>query len=250
MTLPSDCSPQKKGVDIVERGEKYSDDELVMISALQHYLFCKRQCALIHLEGVWSENRLTAEGRILHDKVDRRGAETRRALHQATSLRLYSRQLGVTGVADMVEFYQTEEAVDAEGRVVAAPLKGLRGFWRPFPIEYKHGRPKSHRADEVQLCAQAICLEEMLGVRVSAGALFYGATRRRCEVDFDEELRSLVGEVAEGVHQLIAGGRTPPAVFGKNCSACSLLDFCQPQVSKARKSARGWLVGEMDGVRE
>ena len=134
----------------------------VMLSALQHYLFCPRQCALIHVEGVWSENYLTAAGRQLHERVDRKRAETRKDVHLATALRLVSNRLGLIGVADMVEFHRQESQLNANGICVAARLPGRTGFWRPFPVEYKHGSTKAHRADEVQLCAQALCLEEML----------------------------------------------------------------------------------------
>lgn len=237
----SDVQNTMKTSDMV-----YSDDELVMISALQHYLFCKRQCALIHLEGAWNENRLTAEGRVLHDKVDRHGSETRRALHQATSLRLVSHQLGITGVADMVEFHQVDSENDASGRRIATKLKGLREYWSPFPVEYKHGRPKSHRADEVQLCAQAICLEEMLGVVIPSGALFYGEPRRRYEIVFDETLRDLTRRVADSVHELLSSGQTPPPVYGKPCRACSLYDMCQPRMKNSEPSAREWLAHEME----
>ena len=138
------------------------DESPVMLSALQHYLFCPRQCALIHIEGAWSENFLTASGRQLHERVDQRGGETRRNVHLATALRLVSSRLGLMGVADMVEFHRQETQQDESGRTVAARLPGRSGYWRPFPVEYKRGAPKSHRADEVQLCAQASCLEEML----------------------------------------------------------------------------------------
>ena len=150
---------------------------MIMLSALQHAVFCMRQCALIHLEGIWTENHLTATGRILHERVDNGMHETRRDVRLATALRLVSRRLGVIGIADMVEFHRVGEG--------GAPLPGLSGRWMPFPVEYKHGKPKIHRADEVQLCAQAMCLEEMLNVEVPSGALFYGTTRRRMEVRFD-----------------------------------------------------------------
>ena len=221
------------------------DDILVMLSALQHYMFCPRQCALIHIEGAWSENYLTATGRALHERVDRRGGETRRDLHQATALRLVNRRLGLTGVADMVEFRRADAATDADGRRIAAPLAGLSGFWRPFPVEYKRGEPKAHRSDEVQLCAQALCLEEMLNVEIPAGALFYGATRRRVDVAFDAALRELTERVAREAHALIVAGETPPPTFGKWCASCSLVEVCQPE-SMNGKSARSWLARQID----
>ena len=132
------------------------DESFVMLSSLQHYLFCKRQCALIHLEQIWTENHLTALGRLLHERVDERKSETRRMIRQATAVRLVSHRLGIFGVADMVEFHMMETEYDDAGEKVAAPLPGLVGFWHPFPVEYKRGRPKGHKEDEVQLCAQAI----------------------------------------------------------------------------------------------
>lgn len=213
----------------------------VMLSALQHYLFCPRQCALVHVEGVWSENYLTAAGRQLHERVDRKGTETRKDVHLATSLRLLSNRLGLTGVADMVEFHRQSEPRDAGGICVAARLPGQAGFWRPFPVEYKRGAPKAHRADEVQLCAQALCLEEMLGVSIKAGALFYGESRRRTDVEFDAELRALTEDVAAKVHELMRNGKTPPPVLTKGCKACSLFEQCQPKSVSSCRSARTWL---------
>ena len=222
------------------------DESPVMLSALQHYLFCKRQCALIHLEKAWAENRLTASGRVLHERVDERKSETRLALRQARAVRLVSRRLGVWGVADMVEFHRADAECAPDGTKVAARLPGLSGFWRPYPVEYKRGKPKSHRADEVQLCAQAICLEEMLGVSSSAGALFYGEPRRRTDVAFDAGLRSLTEEAARGVHELIDSGETPPPSFGKWCASCSLVEDCRPMLVASRRSARAWLEKEME----
>lgn len=226
----------------------YSDESPVMLSALQHYLFCSRQCALIHVEGVWNENYLTAAGRQLHERVDRRGGETRKDVHLATALRLVSWRLGLTGVADMVEFHRQEIPQDESGQTVAARLPGRGGFWRPFPVEYKRGTPKSHRADEVQLCAQALCLEEMLGVSIAAGALFYGETRRRTDVAFDIELRSLTEDVARKVHALIHAGLTPPPVLTKGCQACSLVDVCRPGDVGGRDSASRWIKNQIDEV--
>ena len=211
---------------------------MIMLSALQHAVFCMRQCALIHLEGIWTENHLTATGRILHERVDNGMHETRRDVRLATALRLVSRRLGVIGIADMVEFHRVGEG--------GAPLPGLSGRWMPFPVEYKHGKPKIHRADEVQLCAQAMCLEEMLNVEVPSGALFYGTTRRRMEVRFDAGLRALTESTAEKVHQLFSAGTIPPAEYGKWCESCSLLDSCNPK--SQGKSARAWLARQVEEV--
>lgn len=219
----------------------YADEEMVPLSALQHAVFCRRQCALIHLEGTWTENQLTAAGRVLHERVDRCAHETRRDVRLATALRLVSHRLGVAGIADMVEFHRVGDT-DSQGVM----LPNARGRWMPFPVEYKHGKPNTRQADEVQLCAQAMCLEEMLGVAVPAGALFYGTTHRRLDVAFDAALRALTERTANDVHRLLAEGRIPEPECGKWCESCSLLDDCQPKVRS--RSARMWLERQLAGV--
>lgn len=200
----------------------FVEDELLPLSALQHLLFCERQCALIHLEQIWVENPLTAEGRQLHERVDERRGEARGDLHVASGVPLRSLRLGLSGKADVVEFHR------AKAGEPGAALPGVSGTWRPFPVEYKHGRPKSHRADEVQLCAQGLCLEEMLGTPVPEGALFYGQTRRRLPVPLDPKLRELTEATAQHLHRLIAAGRTPPPLREPKCDRCSLLEVCMP----------------------
>lgn len=195
---------------------KYEETDLLPLSALQHFLFCERQCALIHIEQVWSDNRFTAEGRILHEKVHEREDESRAGVRIARALPLRSLGLGLSGVADVVEF-----RFNAEMNV-----------WLPFPVEYKRGRPKAEPCDKVQLCAQAICLEEMLKVDVPGGAIFYGKTRRRLDVVFDAELRKLTDETARRLHELIREGKTPPAKYEARCEQCSLLDLCMPRAVK------------------
>ena len=186
----------------------FAEDDLVPISALQHMLYCPRQCALIHVERRWAENVHTAEGRVLHQRVDARGGEQRKGVKVERGVQLRSLRLGLFGVADVVEM--------------------LIGG-RPYPIEYKRGRPKVHRADEVQLCAQAMCLEEMLVVPVPEGALFYGAARRRKAVFFDYELRMLTERVAADTRRMLAGGETPAAIYDRRkCGSCSLQEVCQP----------------------
>lgn len=218
-----------------------ADNDMVMLSALQHYLFCPRQCALIHVEGLWSENYLTSAGRRLHERVDSGRKETRRDVHVATSLRLVSNRLNMTGVADLVEFHRVENELDETGGRRATRLPGREGWWRPFPVEYKHGKPKSHRADEVQLCAQAICLEEMFSLKITSGALFYGEARRRMEVMFDTELRSLTEQTVQAVSWMIAHGATPKSDVSDKCDACSLKGMCRPREVDTSKSARQWL---------
>ena len=187
-------------------------DDSLPLSALQHFAFCRRQCALIHIERQWSENRLTAEGRVLHEHAHEGGSEKRSDLRLARALPLQSTALGLHGVADIVEFHRRPD-----------------GAWQPFPVEYKRGRPKHEPIDAVQLCAQAICLEEMLGQPVPAGAIFYGATHRRHDVAFDDALRAETVRLASAVHDLVATGRTPPPEFAPKCRSCSLLELCRPE---------------------
>jgi CRISPR-associated exonuclease Cas4 len=209
----------------------FSEDNLLPISALQHILFCPRQCALIHIERLWDENVLTAEGRIAHEKVDEGGAETRSGHRTVFGLPLRSFRLGLVGKADVVEF------IHGEGRAVMA-----------FPVEHKRGRPKQKDCDRVQLCAQAMSLEEMLGIEVAKGALFYGKTRRREDVAFDAGLRSLTADTAGELHRLLGSGMTPRAEYGKKCRACSLLNMCMPKVSAARPSVRRYMDSAGEGL--
>ena len=225
-----------------------NDTDMVMLSALQHYLFCPRQCALIHVEGLWSENYLTSAGRRMHERVDSGQKETRRGVHLATSLRLVSNRLNMLGVADLVEFHLTDNEFDDAGRRRAARLPGREGWWRPFPVEYKRGSPKGHRADEVQLCAQAICLEEMLKVTIAEGALFYGEPRRRVLINFDNELRLLTKSIVAETHKLIKSGVTPPACYSKACEACSLKEVCRPREVDSGRSVRQWVESEIARV--
>lgn len=196
------------------------EDASLPLSALQHYAFCRRQCALIHIERQWAENSLTAEGRVLHERTHEAGGESRGDLRVARALPLQSVSLGLHGVADVVEFHRQPD-----------------GTWRPFPVEYKRGRPKPEPIDAVQLCAQAICLEETLGVAIPAGALFYGAQHRRQEVAFDGALRVETRRVAAAIHGLLAAGATPPPVYAKKCHACSLFELCRPQAVTRSASA-------------
>jgi CRISPR-associated exonuclease Cas4 len=205
--------------------------DLVPLSALQHYLFCPRQCALIHVERLWAENVLTAEGRILHERSDKPGQASRGSRRIVQSMPIRSRMLGVVGIADVVE------------------LTRERGSWRPYPIKYKRGRPKAHRADEVQLCAQALCLEEMFSAPVPEGALFYGKVRRCKRVTFDEELTALTREIAAATRELLAAGRTPSPVYErKRCDACSLKALCRPQRLARPGPVAAWLRRQVEGV--
>lgn len=201
----------------------FTEEQLLPVSALQHLLFCARQCALIHIEGQWAENWLTVEGRHLHQKAHDGPSEMRAGVRIARGLSLRSFRLGLAGRADVVEFHH---AVGMHGGTA-------------FPIEYKRGRAKKHEADRVQLCAQALCLEEMLGAPVPAGAIFYGQTRRRLDVAFDAGLRRLTEQSAERLHALITAGRTPAAVREPKCDSCSLIEVCLPDaMAESRSAAR------------
>jgi CRISPR-associated exonuclease Cas4 len=200
------------------------EEDLIPLSALQHYLYCPRQCALIHVERLWAENRQTAEGRLLHERADRPQVEQRHGVRTVTAMPLVNVQLGITGIADVVEFQSTDAGE------------------RAYPVEYKRGRPKAHRADEVQLCAQALCLEAMLGQEVPEGALFYGKTRRRKTVLFDATLRQLTLETISATRELIESGQTPVAKYEpRRCDACSLIELCQPRLLGRRHSVDTWL---------
>jgi CRISPR-associated exonuclease Cas4 len=208
----------------------YSEDELLPISALQHLLFCERQCALIHLEHVWQENRLTVEGHHLHERVHEQDAESRPGIRIVRGLRLRSLRLGLAGIADVVEFLNLLES----------QISDLR-FQKPFPVEYKRGKPKPDDSDKVQLCAQALCLEEMLNCTIPDGALFYGTTRRRFDVSFDAALRTRTEQAAQRAHALIATGITPPAVYGPKCDQCSLKEVCLPRETSGGRSVASYM---------
>ncbi len=215
----------------------YDEADLLPISALQHLIFCERQCALIHIEGLWSENRLTVEGRHLHDKAHDAGHESRGGVRLARAVPLVSRRLGLTGVADVVEFHD----------LPAGTMCDRRGNWEGLnkhdviviPVEYKRGRPKRDDSDHVQLAAQALALEEMLGVPVERGVLFYGRTRRRIDVPIDDRIRNVAFETADRLHEMVQSGCTPAAELAPKCKRCSLFNLCLPHAA-GRSSVERW----------
>jgi len=213
----------------------FNEDDLLPISALQHLAFCQRQWALIHLEGQWAENRLTAEGAALHERVHEGQTEARGDVFIVRGLRLRSLRLGLVGMADVVEFHRLPDDAGA-----GCGLPSAAGRWQPFPVEHKRGRPKADRCDEVQLCAQALCLEEMLGAPVPAGDLFYGTRRRRHHVSFDPDLRSETEALAARLHTLAAEAVTPPPELRPGCGKCSLRDLCMPD-RLAHRSVRKYI---------
>jgi len=200
----------------------FSEDELLPISGLQHLAFCPRQCALIHVDGLWRENRPTVEGRLLHDKVHdgRDGMESDNFVTRG--MRLVSRRLGLYGVADVVEFIPSDVGIVLDGRP---------GKWKPFPVEYKRGKPKKGNEDRVQLCAQAICLEECLELSVHEGAIFYGRTRRRRRVTFSKALRKETEAIARVFRELVNKKILPQAEKRPGCKRCSLREFCMPEIT-------------------
>lgn len=197
----------------------YSEDDLIPLSALQHFIYCPRQCALIHVEIIWRENSATAEGRLLHERADSGATTLRGNCKTVCGLLLRSLKHGLTGKADVVEFHREDN------------------LWRPFPVEYKRGGIKKHEADRVQLCAQALCLEEMLGLHTPEGALFYGQQRRRVPVSFDPKLREFTIQTARAVHALFREAVVPLPEKDARCNGCSLHEECQPKLSN-RSAAR------------
>jgi len=210
--------------------ENWEEEDYLPLSALQHYLFCPRQCALIHVERVWSENYFTAAGRMFHEKVHSGGDEKRGDIVISRSIKLCSHSKRVFGVADIIEFYLSKTKTP-----FSCKIPGRSGYWIPFPVEYKRGKPKPHKADEVQLCAQALCLEEMLNIYVKKGALYYGRKRRRKDVIFDETLRQLTGDVIIKTRALISEEILPEPQYGFHCKSCSLVDFCKPQLNRRNR---------------
>lgn len=199
----------------------YQESDLLPISGLQHLAFCERRWALVQIESIWSENRFTAEGNVIHKRAHSGEIESRPGALIRRTLLLHSLRLGLSGQADIVEFQPS---------AAGFRLEGHRGFWTAFPIEYKRSRDKAGSlAYHVQLCAQALCMEEMLHCSVTAGAIYDGTTRRRQPVEFTPELRFRTETLASRMHLLFNRRCTPPPVFTKGCKSCSLLEDCFPE---------------------
>jgi CRISPR-associated exonuclease Cas4 len=207
------------------------EDSLFPLSAICHYSFCPRRCALVHTERLWTDNYFTASGENLHDAVDRGGSESRRERRVARSLPLKSVELGIYGIADAVEFFRDDAA--------GVQIRGWTGRWKPHPVEYKWGTAKNELPYMHQLCAQAICLEEMFHLAIDEGELYLGAARRRKSVPLAEPLRVQTKEICSCIHQLLDSGEMPPPRFGPHCKSCSMVDDCMPKSSS--RSARAWL---------
>ncbi|MBI3097088.1 MAG: CRISPR-associated protein Cas4 [Planctomycetes bacterium] len=218
----------------------FAEDDLLPLSTLADLVFCERRAALHLVEGIWRDNVFTVEGTHLHAKVNEEAAtESRGDLRIARSLRLRSLRLGLSGIADVVEFHRLRGEVEASG----LRLEGVGGFWRPFPVEYKRGKMKHERGYEVQLCAQALCMEEMLGAAVPEGAIFYGKSARRIDIAFAPTLREETEAAALRLHDLARSGRTPIRPYEKKCESCSLISICLPKTIGGGRSVEQYLSG-------
>lgn len=207
----------------------YEEDDYLLLSGIQHYAFCPRQWALIHIDEQWNENYLTAGGRIMHEKAHNGDAiEKRGDLIITRALKVRSVELGISGECDITEFHKSKAGVS---------LKGYAGLWLPYPVEYKRGKTKLDDCDRLQLCAQAVCLEEMLCVKIENGALFYGEPRRREVVDFTPELRTKLVKTVDAMHNLFNRKYIPKAVKGKYCKSCSIKDLCLPALENTDKAS-------------
>jgi len=202
----------------------YSEDELLQLSGLQHISYCKRQCALIHIEQLWADNFFTAKGIVMHEKVHSDKIERKKDVIIERDIYIKSYELGLVGKSDVVEFHKTD---------TGKPI--------PFPVEYKSGKAKSDNTDKVQLCAQALCLEEMLKTQITKGAIYYGKTRSRLDVDFDETLRNETIALSKEFHELVESGITPKADYSKKCENCSFKELCLPEIFDRKKSVKQYL---------
>ena len=205
---------------------EYDEEDFLQLSGLQHFKFCRRQWALIHIENQWAENYRTADGRILHENAHNSEFSEQRGDKLITQdMRVFSATLGVSGACDILEFQRGSTGI---------PLKGKTGLWQPYPVEYKRGKPKQDTEDALQLCGQAMCLEEMLCCEIPVGALYYGETRRRTEVPFTPDLRLEVRNLLAEMHALYDRGHTPKVKPTKACNACSLKELCLPKLMRSK----------------
>ncbi len=215
----------------------WNEEDWLLLSGLQHFAFCRRQWALIHIEAQWAENVRTVDGELMHEHAhDQENRESRGDRLIVRGLAIHSVKLGVSGQCDVVEFFK-----DAGG----VPLREREGLWLPYPVEYKRGQPKEYIADELQLCAQAMCLEEMLCCAVPEGALYYGEPRRRTAVSFTPQLREQVRSSLAEMHQLVQKRYTPKVKPSKACNACSLKELCLPKLM-SRRSVANYLAAAME----
>ncbi|HIT52470.1 MAG TPA: CRISPR-associated protein Cas4 [Candidatus Fimivicinus intestinavium] len=218
---------------------EYKEEDYLQLSGLQHFKFCRRRWALIHIENLWAENFRTVDGALMHQHAHDKGfRESRGDLLITRRMHVFSSTLGVSGECDVLEFHQDPAGI---------PLPQKEGLWLPYPVEYKRGRPNERSGDALQLCGQAMCLEEMLCCSIPEGALFYGETRRRAAVPFTQELREQVRSCLEEMHQLYQRGYTPKVRRTKSCNACSLKELCLPGLERAGK-ASGYLAKALEEI--
>ena len=215
----------------------YCEDDYIQLSGIQHFAFCKRQWGLVYLEQQWLENLRTAEGRIVHERAhDSFSTEKRKDLIISRGIQVSSKELGISGECDVVEFHRS----DPES-AQAAYIPEYDGFFKVIPIEYKRGTSKTEEFDRLQLCAQALCLEEMLCVYIPEGFIYYAETKRRQKIEFSDELKNSVRNIVSQIHDYSSRGITPSAKRTKSCNACSVRDICLPQLEK-KKSAKGYIM--------
>ena len=215
----------------------YQEEDYLMISGLEHFAFCRRQWALIHIEQQWAENTRTVDGAILHEKAHNPDLREKRGeLIITRGIKVFSANLGISGECDVLEFRKSDKGIS---------LHGYEGLWQPYPVEYKRGTPATGEGNTLQLCAQAMCLEEMLCCEIKEGALFYGEIRRRDTIQFTEELRQQVKDYLKEMHDYYKKGYTPKVKTGKACNACSLKEICVPKLTKA-KSVKTYLQKKME----
>ncbi len=210
----------------------FSEDDFIQLAALQHYIFCPRQCGMIHIEQLWADNFFTARGNVLHEKVHQSDIENRPGISIVRGLKIHSFRLGLSGQADVVEFHPSKQGITLDGK---------SGKWQPFPVEYKRGKTKTIHCDRIQLCAQSLCLEEMLKIRIPAGAIYYNRPKKREYVELTDELRTITVETAEAVHQLIELAKTPLAKYTGKCKSCSLYRQCMPKITGVTKKIDHYL---------
>lgn len=207
----------------------YNEDEFLQLSGIQHFAFCRRQWALIHIEMQLKENLRTVEGRILHENAHNPEMNEKRGnVIVVRAMPVHSRKMGVSGECDVVEFHKSDKG---------AHINGREGVYMPVPVEYKRGETKSNNIDILQLAAQALCLEEMFCTDINYGYIYYGETRHRLKVDFDDEIRNEVVKLFEEMHLYYRRGYTPKVKISKKCNACSLKDLCVPVLNKNKSVA-------------
>lgn len=204
----------------------YSEDEMLMLSGIQHFVFCPRQWALIHIEGLWEENYLTFEGQLQHSHADDPFyRQVAKGMHLLRSVSIASKELGLSGIIDIMELHPSDSRQGIE-------IQNIKGRWMPYPIEYKHGKPKSDNSDALQVAAQAMCLEEMYGIVVDHGAVFYHQTRHRQIISVTEELRNEVRDASDRMHFLFDSSTIPAPMQSPKCKKCSLINLCLPELGR------------------